>query len=208
MRLFLAALFVLLGMTLVIGWFSDLIENASPIVLVLLAVVIAVVFLGLSGVAFMVFNGGLALVVDRQTRDALVRELEEADLLTATRYRANRAVAVGDAAGEDCRVLVELMGGDILHLSGDYLDEYTLGAEDGAMHGFGPGFPSTEFVIRRHRTEGYVVDVLCLGRAIEMDRATIRTEAVVAVLGDEVGDGDVIRDWPYDELLGYFLAAR
>jgi len=208
MRLFLAALFVFLGMTLVIGLLSDLIENASPIVLVLLAVVIAVVFLGLSGAAFMVFNGGLALVVDRQTLNALVRELEEADLLMATRFRANRAVAVGDAVGTDCRVLVDLVGGGILHLSGDYLDEYLLNAEDGATDVLGIGFPSTEFVIRRHRIEGYVVDVVCLGRAIEMDRAVILPEAVVAALGDEVGDGDVIRDWSYDELLAQFSAAR
>ncbi len=88
-------------------------------------------------------------------------ELASRGLLVSTNFRADRAFRVDEFNEEGPHYFLELEGGGILHLCGQYL--YAYEPFDGSRR----HFPSTEFTVRRHATAGYVVDLICGGLIIE-----------------------------------------
>ncbi|HEX7153931.1 MAG TPA: hypothetical protein VF618_20745 [Thermoanaerobaculia bacterium] len=91
------------------------------------------------------------------------------------RYVAVRAFGV-EANG----YYFELQNGQVLYLDDRNLD----------------GFPSTEFVLRRHQTEGYIVDIEVIGGPMPLD-------AIVPPFADEEdapNDGDVLVGGSYQNI--------
>ena len=151
----------------------------------------------------------LAIVLNypRQSHMAVVNEfadeLQARGLLVYSSYRADRAFRV-EALGEDGpHYFLELENNDgVLHLNGVYLYDYEPGPQ-GVRH-----FPCTEFTVRTHAMEGYVVDLLCGGLVIEPEvEAPPFTEADFAE-GRVPADGEILSRVNYDEVLAQRLAAR
>lgn len=89
--------------------------------------------------------------------------------------------------------------GRVLFLSGQYLYDYEPISDDPELNQ-PRSFPCTEFTVRKHKTEGYVVDVLCGGSALE-------PEVMAPPFGEEFlqpngvpEDGQVISNATYDDL--------
>lgn len=73
-------------------------------------------------------------------------------------YRVKRAFQVEEFEDEGSHYYIELDDRRVLFLSGQYLYDYD--SEDPPR-----AFPCTEFVVRRHRTKGYVVDISLSGNS-------------------------------------------
>lgn len=101
----------------------------------------------------------------RLPRQAVVNDfadaLEARGLLACRSFRADHAFRVDEFKEEGPHYFLELEDGDILHLCGQYL--YAYEPFDGSPR----HFPCTEFTVRRHAEEGYVVDLICGGLIIE-----------------------------------------
>jgi hypothetical protein len=91
----------------------------------------------------------------------LADALEAQGLLVCSSFRADRAFRVDEFNEEGPHYFLELEGGGILHLCGQYL--YAYEPFDGSRR----HFPCTEFTVRRHAEVGYVVDLICGGIIIE-----------------------------------------
>jgi hypothetical protein len=88
-------------------------------------------------------------------------ELEARNLLISKSYRADRAFRVAEFQEGGPHYFLELEDGGILHLCGLYLYDYEPGPSS-LRH-----FPCTQFTVRRHAEDGYVVDLICEGIVIE-----------------------------------------
>ncbi len=127
-----------------------------------IAVLTVVIFTYLS---VLILVMAVMLNYPRTPRQAMVHEfadhLESRNLLISNHFRADRAFRVEEFEEEGPHYFVELEGGGVLHLSGQYLRDYEP-VEGSVRH-----FPCTEFTVRRHIEVGYVVDILCGGLVIE-----------------------------------------
>jgi len=202
MRLFFAAAFVFVGMMLVVALLGESLERASPLLRVLLSIGIAILFLILVATAVVLFNWGSVPPKNHQSLQELIEELKQNDLLVSTRFQAKRAFQVAEAEDEGPHYFIELEDGYVLYLNGQYLYIYDIDETGGAI------FPCTDFTIRRHRTEGYVVDIVCAGRALDTEMVEI-TLSEIEGLGEWIPqDGDIITSRSYDELRALFPSAR
>jgi hypothetical protein len=151
--------------------------NSIPLCALLVFLVIAVVL----------FN---APFVRTAVPGEKIRKLEAQGLVRSQPYRALRAFQIEEFEDEGSHYYIELDDHTVLFLSGQYLWEYDRLRT----------FPCTEFVVRRHASKGYALDVLCGGAVIEPEIIAPRFEA------DEFGteaipaDGQIIVDKPYDRL--------
>jgi hypothetical protein len=94
---------------------------------------------------------------------------------------------------EGLHYFIEVDDHSTLFLSGQYL--YNYDSEEQPRT-----FPCTAFAVRRHRTRGYAVDIVCLGTILEpevfappFDANDFGTDAIPE-------DGQVITDRSYDRL--------
>ncbi len=153
LKLVAAALFVMIGVGGValslslLHHYPDWLIRAILVVSLLVFIVIALVLFNASSV-------GKPLDKDR------VRKLESEGLIVSTAFLARRAFQVEEFEDEGSHYFLELDDRRVLFLSGQYLWRYD--AEDQPR-----SFPCTEFVVRRHATKGYALDVLCGGTIIE-----------------------------------------
>jgi hypothetical protein len=151
----------------------------------------------------------LAIVLNypRQSHLAVVNEfadeLEARGLLVYSSYRADRAFRV-EALGEDGpHYFLELENNEgVLHLNGVYLYDYEPGPQS-VRH-----FPCTEFTMRTHAMEGYVVDLLCGGLVIEPESEAPPFAEEDFVQGRVPADGEILSGVTYDELRTQRLAAQ
>jgi len=196
MRLLLAGLFVFMGISLSAlfllpiedSWHSSLL--AGP--------VIGVLFLLLCVVALIVFNppGSPWLVSDPE---AYIRELEEKGLLAATDFRATRAFEVAEYEDEGSHYFIELEDGAVLYLNGQYLYDYEPVEDDPELNQ-PRQFPCTDFTIRRHRKQGFVVDVICRGHVLEPETVAPPLDDPAYWQSVVLEDGHIIGDRSYDEI--------
>lgn len=119
-----------------------------------------------------------------------IRKLEAQGLVRSERYRALRAFQIEEFEDEGSHYFIELDDHTVLFLSGQYLWDYDRLRT----------FPCTEFVVRRHATKGYALDVLCGGAVIELEIIAPPFDADDFGTGGIPVDGQIITDRPYDRL--------
>lgn len=129
----------------------------------------------------------------RLTLARQIAELEEAGLVRVEVFSARRAFEVEELEDEGLHYFIELEDGAVLFLSGQYLYDYD------------PDFagtrrmPCSRFEVRRHRVEGYALEIVCSGEVME-------PEATAEPFREEdwdrlhLEDGAVIRDRLYEEV--------
>jgi hypothetical protein len=141
-----------------------------------------------------------------RTREQELRDLEARGLVESTDFRVTRAFGVDEFEDEGIHYYLELTDGRVLFLSGQYLYEFEPIGDDPEANQ--PRlFPCSEFTLRTHKAEHYVLDVQRRGVVIE-------PELIAPPFTDEdwdrkrvPGDGQVISDRSYEELKRERLAA-
>ena len=200
MRLVFAGLFVFAGMAGGIVVLSTFWPN-TPVWL--LSILMMSLFFGLTIAALILFNSPGGWHRKRQDPEVLVKELQAKNLLAIEKFNAKRAFQVEEFEDEGLHYFVELGDSSVL---GQYLYEYEAfkkGKE--VLHP--RRFPNTEFAIRRHSLDHYVVDILCNGSVIEPEVVAPSFDP------DDFGtqripnDGQVIRDRTFEQLKNERLKA-
>jgi hypothetical protein len=94
-------------------------------------------------------------------------ELMRRDLIVESSFTATRVFGVEEYEDEGSHYFLELADGlGILALCGQYLYHYEPISDDPELNQ-PRSFPCTSFTVRRHRTEHYVIDLVCGGDVIE-----------------------------------------
>ena len=185
-RLILAGFFVVIGLALLGVVLSQIVPKGPP---ALLGLGIAVCFLLLCLIALVLFNRPLeyspALAPGK-----LAEDLENKKLLSSEDFKAIRAFQVEEVEDEGSTYYIELEDHSVLYLNGQYLYDYEEPRQ----------FPCTDFTIRRHRDEGFVVDILCRGRVLEPEVVVPPFDESEFPGGAVPEDGQVIRDRNYDQI--------
>ena len=118
----------------------------------------------------------------------------------AREFRARRAFQVAEYNDEGPHCFLELEDGSVLFLSGQYLMDYE--PIDDEEEGFTQPrlFPCTEFTLRRHRKNRFIVEIDCRGVAFEPELMTPMFTRAEGKAGEVPKDGDVITGRTYDEI--------
>jgi hypothetical protein len=160
---------------------------------------IAAFMVGMTGLSLWVFNRKGSDPFGRKTVEERLRELEEEGQLESVAFRATRAFGVEESEDEGLHYFLELADGRVLFLSGQYLYDYEPISGDPEMNQ-ARSFPCTEFTIRRHKKDRYVLDMLRGGAVLE-------PEIMAPPFGKKAWqenripeDGQVIAGASYDEL--------
>lgn len=191
-----AGLFVFTGLLAAVGLLNALhLSTAAPALVV--ACGLMVVMIGLIAAALVLFSPRSPLTGIRPAGE-LAQELDAQGLLTSRHFVATRAFEVEEFEDEGMHFYLELSDGRVLFMTGQYLYAYEPHEEDDELRP--RQFPSTEFVVRRHRDEGYVVDIQCTGPILE-------PELLAPPFGEDVWrqgalpkDGAIIVDATYDQI--------
>lgn len=155
---------------------------------------LAVSLLGLAVMAIWLFGTRLPQAAGVTAEEA-IRQLDAQGLLDTREFLATRAFGVDEFEDEGLHYYVELDDKRVLFLSGQYLYEYEPDPKSDRPR----AFPCTEFTIRRHKREGYVVSMDCRGQALEPDVITHPFRTMD--WEDEIPrDGDVIEEASYEQL--------
>jgi len=193
MRLIGAGLFVFTGMLVLVVLLGN---QKAPSWLVGSA--IAAVMVTLMVLALWLFNPSGSNPLGRMTEEEHRRELARLGLLESTAFRAMRAFGVEEHEDEGLHYFVELTDGRVLFLSGQYLYDYEPNPDEGERRA--RSFPCTEFTVRRHKKEGYAVEIVCGGAVLE-------PEIMAPSFGQDVRkrnrvpeDGTLITGASYDRL--------
>jgi hypothetical protein len=165
MRVIVAGLFVFTSVILLVGFLgSQKVFDRVPSFVV--GSGIALFMLTLAVLSLWLFNPKGSDPFGRKTAEQHKRELEQLGLLESTAFRATRAFGVEEFEDEGLHYFLELADGRVLFLSGQYLNDYEPISDDPGMNRL-RAFPCTEFTVRRHRKEGYVVEIVCGGSVLE-----------------------------------------
>ena len=204
MKLLLAGLFVVLGMLGVVVIFSIFLPTAPAW---LMSVIMVIVFFGLLISALAIFNASGLLRGPRYDPAIQATKLETQGLLFDQSFKARRCFQVEEFEDEGSHYFIELEGGNVLFLSGQYLYDYEP-LKKGSEIVRPRSFPNSEFVVRRHKLKDFVVHIACSGSVLE-------PEVVAPVFdADDFGtdripwDGHVIIDRSFDQLKAERLKGR
>jgi hypothetical protein len=173
LRLLGAGTFVFLTMAMTGVLFSGSRHRVVGAFAVLVITVVAI------AAAIWIFSPRLR--VSAAANDTIIRALEADHLLESQSFTAVRAWQAEEFEDEGSHYFIELADGSLLYLTGQYLYDYEP-----------PRFPCTEFVIRRHRHERYVVDIACAGVVLEPHRIALPFTAADCDAGRIPQDGDLV----------------
>jgi hypothetical protein len=198
MRLVAAGCFVFVGLLIMVNILGslDLMERAPSWVV---GSGLAIFMLLLIGIAQWSFNARGIDPMSGKSAEEHLRELERSGLLESKDYRAVRAFAVVELEDEGSHYFLELADGSVLFLSGQYLYEYE-GIDDDPGANQPRTFPCADFTVRRHKTEGYAIDIQCRGPVLEPE-VLAPSFTAADYDGDRTPeDGQLITDRTYDEV--------
>ena len=196
MRLIFAALFICGGMMGVVVLLSTVPEHEPPFWVLCTFCLIS--FFILFIIAFILFNVIGRRHVIGQGRN-VINELEEAELLVSQDYEASRAFQIEEFEDEGPHYMIALLDGSVLYLNGQYLDDYEPIVADSEFKQ-NRLFPCMSFTVRRHKIDGYVVDLQCHGPVLEPEFVAPPFDAKDIKLGLKFEDGQVITGQTYDQL--------
>jgi hypothetical protein len=193
MKLFGAGLFVVAGLSgLVVA--LDAINVLGWLPIWAVGGLLALCLLGLAVIALWLFSPKLPEAAAPDAEET-IRRLDAQRLLDTREFLATRAFGVDEFEDEGLHYYVELDDKRVLFLSGQYLYEYEPDPKSDRPR----AFPCTEFTIRRHKREGYVVSMECRGQVLEPEVVTAPFRTMD--WEDEIPrDGDVIEETPYEQL--------
>jgi hypothetical protein len=168
MRLLGAGVFIFFGLLSVVVVLAryNLLRNGSPWMLSAAVMATLLLSLALLFVAAVWIFSARANFAGLPSAAEHLRQLEESGLVESTEFRAVRSFGVEEFEDEGLHYYLELMDGRVLFLSGQYLYEYEP-SDDGPESSQPRRFPCSEFTVRRHKIEGYVVTVECRGTALQ-----------------------------------------
>jgi cation transport ATPase len=192
-----AGLFVFFSLGSSVFFISRFFPDALPAWIVVPLLVIG--FFVFVFLAMVLFHGKRPRRISPEKWAARIRKFEEDGLLIHQTFRARRAFQVDEFEDEGSSYFVELEDLSVLFLTGQYLYDYEpLKSRSSATQL--RSFPATEFTIRRHKENGFVVDILCHGTVLEpealapwFDENDFKNEVIPK-------DGTVIRDKTYDQI--------
>jgi len=151
------------------------------------------------GIAMYIFNPKWSRPsFSRQSKAERIAKLEAEGLVERRKFRAARAFGVQEFEDEGLHYYLELAGGGVLFLSGQYLYDYEPISNDPEVNQ--PRlFPCEEFEVLRHKEAGYVVGIQCNGLVLEPE--VIAPSFGKSVWGKGIPeDGQIILDKSYDDL--------
>lgn len=203
MRLVGAGLFVFTSVLLLVGVLGSqkVFDRAPPWVV---GSGVALVMVALIVRSLWLFNRKGTEAFGRKTAEEHRRELEQLGLLESTEFRATRAFGVEEFEDEGLHYFLELSSGGVLFLSGQYLYDYEPISDDPEANQ-ARSFPCTEFTVRRHQREGYVVELLCGGTVLEPEVMAPPFGKSVWQANRVPEDGQVITGTTYDQLKREYL---
>ena len=166
MRVIAAGLFVFLGLLAAVALLGSLgaLDRApewlvaSSLVLLLFALLASALWL---------FNAKGSDPFGRLTTEQRLQELQRLGLLESTTFRATRAFGVEEYEDEGLHYFIELVDRRVLFLSGQYLYDFEPMTDEG--ENTPRSFPCSEFTVRRHLKERFVVNIECGGDVLEPD---------------------------------------
>ena len=197
MRLLLAACFVLAMCLGLAGWIASRYPDglwpwwAGPSI-------IAVFFGSLVGSLILFNRRGFRSLTPGQINKDYIEELRRKSLLLSESFTARRAFQVQEFEDEGSHYFIELDDRRTLYLNGQYLYDFEPLPSD-PEPSQSRKFPCTEFTILRHKSAGYVVDIVCAGKVLEPELvAPPFTEKDRPRETPE--DGTVFTEMSYDQL--------
>lgn len=148
-----------------------------------------------AGTSAVIAAGAVAVLALRFLNPRLktIAEWDAEGLVTTDTFVARRAFQVEELEDEGSHYFLELEDGSVLFLSGQYLYDYE---EDFAGS---RRFPCSQFEVRRHREEGYALEIVCRGDVMEPE-ALAPPFREDDYRNDVPEDGSVIRDKTYEQL--------
>jgi len=192
-----AGLFVFLSLGLSVFFISRFFPDALPAWIVVPLLIIG--FFVFVFLAMVLFRGKGPRRISAEKWAARIRKLEEDGLLIHQTFRARRAFQVDEFEDEGSSYFIELVDLSVLFLSGQYLYNYEpLKSRSSTTHS--RSFPSTEFTIRRHKENGFVVDILCRGAVLDPEILAPWFDENDFKKGLIPEDGAIIRDKTYDQV--------
>ena len=190
-RLLLAGIAVYVTMALVGVGLIQLIPTLHPAVAGISAAVAGVI---VGALALRLFNSPQTHPLGLKSIEQQIADLEAKGLVRHDAFVARRAFQVEEFEDEGSHYFIELEDGSVLFLSGQYLYEHEADFA-GRRH-----FPCSQFEVRRHRHEGYALDIVCDGKVIEPEvlappfREDDDREQRIRK------DGQIIRDKTYEHI--------
>jgi hypothetical protein len=198
LRLLGAGLFVFVGLGLSVAFISRFFPDARPLwIVVPLLVVGFFVFVVLAMVLFSA-KGPRRISADAYA--ARIRKLEDDGLLILQSYQARRAFQVDEFEDEGSSYFIEVEDLSVLFLTGQYLYEYEPLAKSRNSQARPRRFPSTEFIVRRHKENGYAVDILCRGAVLDPEVLSPSFDDSDFENNLIPKDGAIIREKTYDQI--------
>lgn len=196
MRLFIAALSFLIGLSAITGAFMALLPANAPEWLTGVGVLI--------GFTLSLFLTNKLVNAPGTDFWSLSRAPEPGEpgqegLLVSTAYQAIRYFQVKASNEEGPHYFIELHDGSVLHLNGRYLAAFEPRKVLGMIN-HPRKFPCTEFVVKRDRYDGCVADIQCRGSALEPEIVTPPFTELDFQNGIVPQDGDIITSRTYDEM--------
>jgi hypothetical protein len=199
LRLIGAGVFVFVGLLLMVGVVGSLDGfNRAPGWFVSTGMAGWIVLLML--VSIRLFQPRESSLARGKSYEQQVRELESQGLLESAPFRATRAFAVGEMEDEGSHYFIELEDGGVLYLNGQYLYDYEPIDDDPELNQ-ARSFPCTEFTVRRHKTERFVVDISCGGNVLEPEIIAPAFKRSDWKMNRVPEDGQVVRDRGFEALL-------
>ena len=159
----------------------------------------AVVMFALMALALWLFHPKGSDPFHRKSAAEYVAGLEGLGLLKSTEFHAKRAFGVKEFEDEGLHYFLELDDGRVLFLSGQYLYDYEP-VQEGPESNQPRTFPCSEFTVRRHRKEGFVVEIRCGGSVLEPELMAPSFGSADCKADRIPGDGQVISGTSYDDL--------
>ena len=192
-RVIAAGLFVFLGLLVAVALLGS---RGPPDWLV--PPLMVLLFVALVTSALWLFNAKGSDPFHRLTAEQHIQELLRLGLLESTTFRATRAFGVEEYEDEGLHYFIELVDRRVLFLSGQYLYAFEPMTDEG--QNIRRSFPCSEFTVRRHLKERFVVDIECGGDVLEPD-VMLPPFTNEDWRGHRVPeDGHVIVDTTYDAL--------
>jgi hypothetical protein len=148
---------------------------------------------------FLFNKRGFRPALPGQSAEEHIDELQRQGLLTAESFSARRAFQVEEFEVEGSHYFIELADRAVLYLTGQYLYDYEQITDDPALNQ-PRQFPCSQFTVRRHKTEGYVVDIACAGEALTPECVAPPFNRGDVDQGLIPEDGQIFRDRSYEQL--------
>lgn len=126
---------------------------------------------------------------NRREPPPTLAELEAAGLIEDIPFHATRAFQVEEYDDEGSHYFIEVDGGNVLYLSGQYLYDYDP-IPDGDPDACPRQFPCTDFILKRHKVEREIYAIECRGSVLEPE--VLAPYATLERLDEWPDDGVII----------------